>query len=370
MQKKQNLTGSRFGKLVVLKAASSILEGDRLKPCWNCLCDCGNVKIVKAYHLKSGGVISCGCAILRVNVGEKYGKLKALRYLGKSKWECLCDCDNIKIIDSYKLSSGSTKSCGCLKREVSKINIKKAIQSNVVYDPRISSARRVWQSYCRMDGYNSKNYILSFNDFYEISQMNCNYCDALPANNFNLMNYEYYSRADQSDTDGSFIYNGLDRIDNTKPHIKENCAPCCIICNRSKSNFTEEYFLNHVAKYRINESMSTLFNAIPCEKSLKSNISVIWKANYNEGNIPIEQFYSLSQLPCQYCGDLNTNKFFNFAYNGLDRIDSSMGHMMNNVVPCCKQCNFAKSNLPLKDFQSWMMQVQWFQKQKLMKATS
>lgn len=53
-----DLIGVRFGRLTVVERA----END--KHChsrWVCLCDCGNVKIVAARHLLSGNTMSCGC---------------------------------------------------------------------------------------------------------------------------------------------------------------------------------------------------------------------------------------------------------------------------------------------------------------------
>lgn len=35
---------------------------------------------------------------------------------------------------------------------------------------------------------------------------------------------------------------------------------------------------------------------------------------------------------------------------GLDRVDSSRGYTPDNVVPCCRPCNVAKSDLPQRDF--------------------
>lgn len=48
--------------------------------------------------------------------GEKYGKLQVLSYAGKnklgnSKWICVCECNNQRIIEATKLKSGHTKSC-------------------------------------------------------------------------------------------------------------------------------------------------------------------------------------------------------------------------------------------------------------------
>jgi hypothetical protein len=52
---------------------------------------------------------------------------------------------------------------------------------------------------------------------------------------------------------------------------------------------------------------------------------------------------------CHYCG------FFNWygpnkAPNGLDRIDSSVGYEIGNVVACCKVCNWAKNDLSYREF--------------------
>ena len=52
-----DLTGQRFGKLVVVKEAERI----RNKHAWECKCDCGNVTFVPTESLRSGNTKSCGC---------------------------------------------------------------------------------------------------------------------------------------------------------------------------------------------------------------------------------------------------------------------------------------------------------------------
>jgi hypothetical protein len=37
-------------------------------------------------------------------------------------------------------------------------------------------------------------------------------------------------------------------------------------------------------------------------------------------------------------------------YNGIDRIDNARGYERDNIVPCCKFCNRAKSAMPQKEF--------------------
>jgi hypothetical protein len=51
-------------------------------------------------------------------VGNRYGMLVVTRYMGGSKWKCLCDCGSESITGTHHLKSGNTKSCGCRKRAV------------------------------------------------------------------------------------------------------------------------------------------------------------------------------------------------------------------------------------------------------------
>ncbi|MBR5218361.1 MAG: hypothetical protein IKV89_01400 [Clostridia bacterium] len=52
--------------------------------------------------------------------GQRFGRLTAIRSTGERKngsyvWECKCDCGNIKFVVAYSLTTGGTKSCGCLR---------------------------------------------------------------------------------------------------------------------------------------------------------------------------------------------------------------------------------------------------------------
>lgn len=52
-----NLVGQRFGRLVVLNTYKS--ENKRIR--WECRCDCGNVKFYISGNLRKGNTLSCGC---------------------------------------------------------------------------------------------------------------------------------------------------------------------------------------------------------------------------------------------------------------------------------------------------------------------
>lgn len=54
----KDLTGERFGKLVVLRTGSGSKHGAK----WVCKCDCGNIVEVYGKSLRSGNTKTCGCS--------------------------------------------------------------------------------------------------------------------------------------------------------------------------------------------------------------------------------------------------------------------------------------------------------------------
>lgn len=58
MGKFDDLTGRKFGRLIAIEYAGSDNGHGAI---WKCLCECGASKDVRAKHLKSGSVQSCGC---------------------------------------------------------------------------------------------------------------------------------------------------------------------------------------------------------------------------------------------------------------------------------------------------------------------
>lgn len=62
MARLDDLTGQRFGRLVVIdRAPDHVTAGGEKSVAWSCLCDCGVKKIVRSNELRNGKTISCGC---------------------------------------------------------------------------------------------------------------------------------------------------------------------------------------------------------------------------------------------------------------------------------------------------------------------
>jgi len=67
-------------------------------------------------------------------------------------------------------------------------------------------------------------------------------------------------------------------------------------------------------------------------------------------NLTKEEFSSYWQLPCEYCGRAITTI-------GLDRVDSSVGYTMDNIVSCCTICNKMKLAMTKEEWLDNMLTI-------------
>ena len=63
------------------------------------------------------------------------------------------------------------------------------------------------------------------------------------------------------------------------------------------------------------------------------------------------QALSMYRETCHYCG-VPPNPL-----NGIDRKDNSQGYNMENCVPCCAKCNYAKRTMTYADFFAWIDRI-------------
>jgi hypothetical protein len=72
--------------------------------------------------------------------GQKFGRLMVIQRVenikGRTAFLCKCDCGNLIKVIGHNLKTGTTKSCGCLAIEQSKINVKKMIKYNAENIPQ------------------------------------------------------------------------------------------------------------------------------------------------------------------------------------------------------------------------------------------
>lgn len=122
--KKKDLLGKVFGKLTVIEYMGPDEKNNTFL--WRCKCECGGETITRTSSLTSGKTKSCGC-LRKVKeredfTGKVFGRLTVIEYAGTrppsriSRWKCKCECGKEIVTQSTHLKSGATKSCGCLPK--------------------------------------------------------------------------------------------------------------------------------------------------------------------------------------------------------------------------------------------------------------
>lgn len=120
-----DLSGQRFGKLLVLGINPEHKYDGSHNITWECQCDCGKIVYKTASTLKSpmkSGVKACDrrCGNLIPN-GTVFSRLTVVEPIlgekGNTKYRCLCECGNEAIVSGNNLKKGTTTSCGCYRRE-------------------------------------------------------------------------------------------------------------------------------------------------------------------------------------------------------------------------------------------------------------
>lgn len=115
MRKYEDLTGKRFGRMVVLSQGEDYISPKGIKRRkWICQCDCGKTKAVLESSLLSGNTKSCGCLWKdksqkglrrsldtlgnKIRIENKYAFIK----LANSDEEMICDKEDLYKIENFR----------------------------------------------------------------------------------------------------------------------------------------------------------------------------------------------------------------------------------------------------------------------------
>lgn len=126
MPKPQDISGRKFGSLIVVKKRPDLKK--RKRALWECKCECGNIIFVEADSLRRKLVTKCGKCQVYQNIGKKFGKLTVLRFSRTKNYHhcviCKCDCGvEIEKPITY-LVRNKIISCGCARFELNEIKAK------------------------------------------------------------------------------------------------------------------------------------------------------------------------------------------------------------------------------------------------------
>lgn len=204
--------------------------------------------------------INTQCYILRltksfkIKVGERFGRLvvigisKKRDKSGSIYYLCKCDCEKDRVLEivGNSLRRGSTTSCGCY-------SIEKVIERTRL-DPCESTYNFFELQYKKGARERDIEYTLSKEQFRYLTSLPCYWCgeDPVPYNQRYKKDgtrSKISATSKDSWAEKQWIkVNGIDRIDNSKGYILDNCVPCCKDCNRTKTDRSVKDFLEHINK--------------------------------------------------------------------------------------------------------------------------
>jgi hypothetical protein len=202
--------------------------------------------------------------------------------------------------------------------------------------------------------------------FLVLTKQPCYYCGCPPAQ----------TATSNSLLAGDYQYNGIDRVDSSRGYEPNNVVPCCYECNRGKAARSVEEFIAWVFRIAaFNPDGTTHLTQIPDYPERCAAVTTIYRkyerAKSQRGiyfDLDILTVRNLIRCQCSYCSaepfvkqkaSGQTEKYI--LYTGLDREDSAQGYTVDNVVPCCKHCNFAKNTLSVEEFYTWINRIVAFQ---------
>jgi hypothetical protein len=182
-------------------------------------------------------------------VGERYGRLLVTSHAGKDArnkhlWLCKCDCGNEKVVVSGNLSSGKSKSCGCLLSEF----LKRKGNQYGLYENREHAILKVQYSHLkrRNNKIDSNAKCITFEKFYTLSKSKCHYCGL--EHSKTLLDRTNETKGAKPLSDTIVCVNGIDRVDNSKGYVEDNVVPCCKYCNTAKNTMSRDEFFKWIKR--------------------------------------------------------------------------------------------------------------------------
>jgi cytochrome c5 len=237
-----NLTGQRFERWIVLRKGPERFickNGKSGEFMYWCRCDCGNEKYVKPSSLYDGDSKSCGCLRSEMKAGKHlYGKRfgnitviersqtyrsdKEKRFL----YRCFCHvCEQEFLSGISKIHKGA--SCGC-------------IPQGARLPKGEGGFNAVWNEYVNGSQKRKLQFDLTREQFRDLITKNCHYCDSPPSS----VKLKYQASTNW----GKFVYNGIDRMDNSKGYTSSNSITCCSSCNIAKGTLSYYDFIEKARK--------------------------------------------------------------------------------------------------------------------------
>lgn len=225
MGKRIDLLGQKFGCLTVTNKFKSLVGASGYTVGrWEVRCDCGLLSVKRAQTLRTKKHKICGtdCSF-------------------KSTALVSVNCETCKSeykIKRSSLSKKSTRSCQKCRALSASMKMKGRPAHNRLPDGE-GSFNLLYSSYKQSAKNRGISFSLSVDEFKVLTKGNCHFCGSEPATKAPV------SRKAIKAT--PYIYNGIDRIDNTKGYEAGNMVSCCGYCNKMKGPLQLDKFFSLVS---------------------------------------------------------------------------------------------------------------------------
>jgi len=180
---------------------------------------------------------------------QRFGKLlvlsKSENKRGKERsirWNCLCDCGTHVEVSGTSLRAGAIISCGCTRQDKERILARSKKIRIDGFERAVNSFLHRYKQQANLRNY---DWNLSRETFIDLIQQDCTYCGTSPDKLIDVS---------VLDEERVFLFNGIDRVDNSIGYIDSNVVPCCSKCNYMKNSFTISEFLEHIQQIYVHQS--------------------------------------------------------------------------------------------------------------------
>lgn len=168
-----------------------------------------------------------------------------------------CNSCNALVVIPVIYANDTSKgflSCECKRKTLSDIERTKQTIDSLVFV-------NLYNSYIRNAKNRNFEFKLSIEEFFDFTQHKCFYCGVKP--------YQVLCKRNSKNKsiERSFIYNGIDRVDNNKCYTIDNCVPCCGKCNMMKRSLSKKEFINHSIKIANHFKQLAAINSVNSEEA-------------------------------------------------------------------------------------------------------